>query len=352
MRSRRHITFGLITVVLAGVLLLSGCVTLRTETRINADGSGTRSIIIAMDPSVMEMAQSQGEGDPFADAQAQAANIPGATVEEYVDPNTGNKGVKMTLPFQSLDELATMDFGEEDSKIDEITWSREGDIYTLTAKVNMGDLAAGASGEDAETMTEQEQQMATQMMAAMGLEFTYAVAVPGEIKDYSPQQNATYDAANNEIIWKLDVASMTVPEIMVKWDNSAAPKPIEAPAAAKPAAGVTTRLSEVQKYVEAVMAQDVETYTGLMAGGQMLTHPLMENHPELFDTPDFSVFYNTTFADAGMGAAQWTGTWTVDGATVELTGVDILTFDSEGKITTIESFVNPTEFQQLQALLE
>ena len=96
-------------------------------------------------------------------------------------------------------------------------------------------------------MSEQDKAMATQMMAAMGLEMSYSIALPGKILEYSPTEGATYNADKNEITWKLDLATMTSPSIMVKWDNSQAPAAIEAPAAAQPAEAMAAPRPWLQK---------------------------------------------------------------------------------------------------------
>ena len=54
------------------------------------------------------------------------------------------------------------------------------------------------------------------------------------------------------------------------------------------------------------------------------------------------------FASETRAAAEWTGTWTVDGNTYTLAGVDVLTFDIDGKVTTIKAFVLPSEFVAVQ----
>ena len=86
MKGRRKLTLGLITVVLAGALLLSGCVTIRSEMVVNPDLSGTRTIIMAMDQSMMDMMAEEGGDveDPFADIEAEFSDVSGAVVEPYV----------------------------------------------------------------------------------------------------------------------------------------------------------------------------------------------------------------------------------------------------------------------------
>ena len=373
MRGKRGATFGLLAVVLAGVLLLSGCVTIRSEMVVNPDLSGSRSVILAMDKGMMDMMASQGETgsdpqDPFADIQGEFQNVPGATVEPYVDAQTGNEGVRITIPFKDLNEMTTQKFSEGDDGLDTVTWSNVGNEYTLEFAVNTSEIAAAGSqssgGDTTKPMTPEEQAMQTQMMAAMGMEMSYSIALPGNILDYSPKDGATYDATNNSIIWKLDLSKPQAGNIMVKWDNAAAPEaPSGAPVAedlpmtTKPAeltlpAASVSLAGQVQAYADANMNGDMDAYLALTADGQMIAHPLSTDAPELFAkvNPD-QVTFGTVFADDKMGAAEWTGTWTVNGTSHMLNGIDVLTFDANGKISAIQSFVSPADLTALRDAL-
>lgn len=359
MKGKRKFTLGLITIVLAGALLLSGCVTIRSDVTVNSDLSGTRTIIMAMDQSMMDMAGEGTEGeDPFADIESEFVDVPGAVIEPYTDPGTGNQGVKISIPFEDLDDLASQKFSDEEEGLDAVTWSQDGDVYTLNFAVDTSEIAGGASGEDPEDMSPEEQAMAAQMIASMGMEILYSIALPGAILDYSPKEGASYDEANNAILWKLDLTNpAAASDLMVKWDNSAAPAPVDAPVAEQPASGVAvaapqTVVAEVQAYADAITSQDRDAYVALMASGEMLAHPLMSDFPSLFQAANYKIVYDTMFADATMGTAQWTGTWTVDGSSYTLAGVDVLTFDSNGKITAIEAFVLPSEFMALQGVVQ
>ncbi len=123
MRSKSRFYLGLITVVVAGAVLLSGCLSVNSEVVIKPDGSGSRSVAIAIDKSMMDLAKSTNsqdagsQQDPFADITTSAKQIPGATVEKYTDAS-GNEGVKVTLPFKSLDELQSQQFGEKGQSMD------------------------------------------------------------------------------------------------------------------------------------------------------------------------------------------------------------------------------------------
>ena len=361
MKGKRKVTLGLITVVLAGALLLSGCVAYRSEMTVNPDLSGTRTIIMAMDQSVLDVASEEtgeevGVEDMLAAWQAEFSDVPGAVVEPYTDPATGNQGAKASIPFTDLDDLANQPWNDDEDDMYMVTWSQEGNVYTLNFAAN-SELVTVAQGGEPEDMYPEDQEMMEMMatmMAAKGLKISYSIALPGAILDYAPKEGATHDAANNAILWELDLTDPgAASDIMVKWDNSAGPAPVAAPVAEPPAGGVAvaapkTMAAEVQAYADAITNQDRDAYVALMAGGQMLAHPLMSDFPDLFQATNYKIVYNTVFADATMGTARWTGTWTVDGNTYTLAGVDVLTFDIDGKITAIKAFVLPSEFVALQ----
>ena len=349
---------GLASIAVAGALLLSGCVVMRSEVTVNPDLSGTRTIIMALDQSVMDIVSEEtgeeiGVEDMLASWQAEFSDIPGAVIEPYTDPATGNQGGKVSIPFIDLDDLANQEFSDEEDDPDKVTWSQEGNVYTLNFAVN-NDLVTVAQGGEGEDMSPEEQEMVATLIAAKGLRLSYSIALPGAILDYAPKEGATYDAANNAILWTLDLIDPAASsDIMVKWDNSAAPAPVAAPVAEQPAGGLAvaapkTMAAEVQAYADAITSQDRDAYVALMAGGEMIAHPLMSDFPSLFQAANYEIVYNTVFADATMGSAEWTGTWTVDGSTYTVTGVDVLTFDPNGKITTIKAFVLPSEFMALQ----
>ncbi len=67
----------------------------------------------------------------------------------------------------------TQKFSEGDDGLDTVTWSNEGNVYTLEFAVNTSEIASAGSqdgDDDTETMTPEEQAMQTQMMASMGME--------------------------------------------------------------------------------------------------------------------------------------------------------------------------------------
>jgi hypothetical protein len=384
MGKRNRFRLGLVG-VLASALLLSGCVTMRSEITIKSDGSGTQTVILAMSKEMTDLAaQGNQTGDqsapaqskdPLADAQSQfktlSDKVPGATFEPYKDA-TGKSGFKVVLPFQNLEELSKLQLSDKPSdSMDQITFTKSGNLVTLKMNVNTGDMAAKASGDEAAaTKTPQEEAMQAQMMAAMGMDISYAIAPPGKILDWSPKEKVTYDAAKNKLIWVGDLNNKPL-MLTVKWDNSRKPEKINVPPAATttelasqeaPTAEATTTdtgtslstastatLDTVTQYADAMMSQDQAALEALLAGAQTSEHPLRQNLPDMFKAGDLSVVYLSTVADAKMGVAEWQAQWTnADGNSQTLSGMDVLTFDSAGKIATLKTYVDPTEFTALQ----
>ncbi len=253
--------------------------------------------------------------------------------------------------------------------------------------VNTSDMASKASGEQAPaaaTKTPEEAAMEAQMMAAMGMDVSYAIAVPGKILDWSPKEKVTYDAATNKLIWAADLGSKPL-AIMIQWDNAAGPQAVDVPPAATtletPSLGMTipeitlpeitatettatetgagasfamsstSPLSTLNRYTEAMMmGQDPASLAALTTDGEVPAHPLRQGLPSMFAADDLSMVYLSTVADDEKGVAEWQAQWTgKDGSTRSLSGMDVVTFDSEGKIAGLKSYVDPTEFAVLQA---
>lgn len=246
----------LLVTMLAAVLFLAGCITLRIENDIRPDGSGTKSQIIAVDMDAIEgFVQSMGVTpepgaeeenpleDSFEELEQEAAAIPGATVEEYKDPATGREGVKASAPFANLDELVALSSTELFGNVDTISFQQSGNSTTMNITVSTGDLSeevsesAGEGGEEAATPSAEEKAMQQQMLQMMDIEFTYSVIVPGVIADYDPKDSATVE--RNKVTWDLSRALLEIEAdsvaLMVQWEGGAPPPPAP-PAEATPGA--------------------------------------------------------------------------------------------------------------------
>jgi hypothetical protein len=199
--------------VLLSALLTSGCITIRIETKINKDGSGTKSFVLALDKSVMGMMESMTEesgastDDIWAAATEGAGSINGATVEEFSDDDS--EGIKVSVPFGSLEELEALSGSDAFEGMDTVKVSRDGDITTLNATVSVGDVTSGlgeAGGESLEGFD----------MGDIDLEYSYAIEIEGNIIEYAPKEIATVDGS--KVTWDLTSASTDTVELMLKWE--------------------------------------------------------------------------------------------------------------------------------------
>lgn len=200
--------------VLLGLMciLISGCVTLRLDTKIDADGGGTKSLVLAFDESVMSMMESMAEesGTPVGDiwemARVSAGSINGATVKDYKDEEM--EGIEIVVPFDNLDELEALSSSDAFEGADVVSVERDGDTTTLNATVTVGDVESNlgeAGGESLEGFD----------LGEINLEYSYSVEVEGDILDYAPTEFATVE--NNKVTWDLTRASADTVELMIRW---------------------------------------------------------------------------------------------------------------------------------------
>jgi len=193
--------------------LLSGCVTIRIETKINRDGSGTKSYVLAIDKSVMSMMESMAEeagtsvDDIWETAREGAASIKGARIEEYSDDEA--EGIKVTVPFENLEQLEALTASDAFEGADVVTVNRDGDVTTLRATVNVGDLASGFAAAGDESIEGFD-------LGEIEINYTYAVEIEGKILEYAPKEIAEVQGA--KVTWDLSQAQQDAVELMVKWE--------------------------------------------------------------------------------------------------------------------------------------
>ncbi len=212
----------LLLVGLSTVLLLTGCITLDVQNILNADGSGEKIAITAMDANTYEMITSMTpeEGgeieDPLQSTWDLCEAEPRATCEEYVDEENELTGVRVSMTFDSLDELVTLSDNPIFGSSDEISFEHSGDTTTMYITVNAQDVGsevAEGSGEmeappePEATLTPEEEEMQQQILEMMDISFYYRVTAPSPVSAYGPEENGTYDEAENTVTWKLDLLS-------------------------------------------------------------------------------------------------------------------------------------------------
>ena len=194
-------------------ILLSGCMTLRMETKIKEDGSGSKSLVVALDKDAISTLEGMaGEdmdtGDFWEETRKGADLIEGAKVEDYSDDDS--EGIRITVPFDNLAELEALSGSDVFEGADTVTVSQEGDTVTLRATVSAGgDLTSGlgeAGGEDLEGMD----------MGDIEIEFSYSVDVEGKILEHSPADIAK--VKGSKVTWDLSQVSSESVDLMVKWE--------------------------------------------------------------------------------------------------------------------------------------
>jgi hypothetical protein len=199
-------------------ILLSGCITLRIETKIKKDGSGSKSFVMAFDKSVINMLESMADesdasaDDIWAGLRAEADAIEGAKVEEYSDDEV--EGIKVSVPFADLKELETLSGSDAFEGADVVTTSEDGDTMTLKAVVTAGDLTSQmgeAGGQELEGFD----------LGEIELEYTYAVDVEGKILEYTPKDIA--EVKGSKVTWNLSHVSDETIDLMVKWEPGGGP---------------------------------------------------------------------------------------------------------------------------------
>jgi hypothetical protein len=197
------------------VILASGCITIRMETKINQDGSGTKSFILALDKSMMSMIESMAEEsgaateDIWESARAGASSIQGATVEDFSDDES--EGIKVTVPFGSLEELVALSSSDAFEGADIISVKKDGDITTLNATITVGDITS-------ELDQASDQSLEGFDLGDIELEYSYAVEVEGNILEYAPKNYASIEG--NKVTWDLTQSQADTVELMLKWEPS------------------------------------------------------------------------------------------------------------------------------------
>jgi hypothetical protein len=183
------------------------------ETKINQDGSGTKSFVLALDNSVTSMLESVAQeagadpNDLWETARAGAESIDGAMVEDYRDDES--QGIKITVPFSDLDELQALSGVDAFAGSDVVTVSQNGAITTLKATVRTGDLTAAF--DDLEGFD----------LGDVDIAYTYSVQVEGVILAYAPQGNAV--AEGSKVTWNLTQSAGDTTELMIQWEPSSGP---------------------------------------------------------------------------------------------------------------------------------
>ena len=206
----------LLAVMLLVGLVVTGCsISMGLETKVNADGSGTLGLRVAVDEEMQQFLGQQGEDiDLFGELVGEAP--PGWKVEQGTDPD-GSKFVSMAGTFASVDELNKLldEFGEagDGLGIENVSITQEKSFLKTTtsysATVDAGALFGGLGD-----MPGMDDEMMSPDMLAGIFQFENRVTLPGTIK-----ANNGDSVQGNTVIWrpKTGVVQMTATSEITNW---------------------------------------------------------------------------------------------------------------------------------------
>jgi hypothetical protein len=182
------------------VMMVSACkIRFDVGATVNADESGTLSIVVAMDEELRQLS----EGD--ADLTLGEEDVPaGWVVEEYVDGVF--EGVRVSTTFSSLEELreqvAEIAEGTADSDealpefISQIELTREGDVFTFMADLSgLEDGLGSAVGGGGDSFG-----IDPSAFLADLFEIRIVITLPGEIVSHNADV-----VAENTLTWNLSI---------------------------------------------------------------------------------------------------------------------------------------------------
>ncbi|MCS7250928.1 MAG: hypothetical protein RMK32_02145 [Anaerolineae bacterium] len=172
----------LLFLFLFSALGLSGCLTLEVRTRLNADGSAERSVVIAVDSILLQTA-AVNPLEPFR----VGAEASGWRVERYQDPSRGQEGLRLRRVLAALEDLNNLAEGDPLAGLERLTLGEEGDFQTLNVTLSISGILDRLRIA-AEEPPFSEEDLA--LLRAADFRFLYEVEVPGPIVDYSPRAGA------------------------------------------------------------------------------------------------------------------------------------------------------------------
>lgn len=197
------------------LFLVTGCIIIHTETKVKRDGSGTKSIVLAVDKTVLSMIESlpQEPGangkDIWEAARVGATSIEGVEIEDYSDDKA--EGIKVSIPFASLEELQTLGGSDPFEGTDVVTVNQDKNVTTLIAVVNTRELKSGFEETEGQNLEGFD-------LADIDIEYIYTVEVEGKILEYSPKENAKIEGS--KVTWDLTLEGGESATLVVKWQTS------------------------------------------------------------------------------------------------------------------------------------
>ena len=192
-------------------ILLTGCLRIDIAMRVAEDGSGTVSILSAIDGSAMAALGALGGGAGAPDLASMftapdASRLPpGASAEPYQDGTF--VGARATVPFASTDDVAATlgalmgnagDAGAlvgADGLFESLVLESDGDGWIFEAQFPR-DMAAAAAG--AEGGAALDPALLAPLLGEAA--FTIRIALPGTVVEHNADR-----VEGDELIWDLDI---------------------------------------------------------------------------------------------------------------------------------------------------
>ena len=174
------------------LLLLSACqVKLDQATLVRGDGSGTLSVVIALDDELRELMAASDQ-----DIKAMAESLPvGFDTRDYVEGDL--EGIASSVDFADLGQLNDLLAGElgGGQVAENVSVMREGDAFRFRA--TLGDVSGQLAQLDSAGA------FLTDEVFDDVFDITIRVRLPGDLVDH----NADEVGANGELLWRIDSAA-------------------------------------------------------------------------------------------------------------------------------------------------
>lgn len=196
-------------------VFLSSCVTMRLETRLKKDGSGSFVIVTAFDKQMIEsMGKAQGVDMDDILSGLSGGPMPGMPNTRMEEFKEGDKqGFKIIVTFQDMADLQAQ--MQEMNLASSVSLTPEGEALIFRAFFD-GNLMT--QGLDSSQRAELEGLDLENMdLNELGIEFSYVVDVEGRVLDYAPREFGK--ARGGQVTWDLTKAppEAQTMEFVVKW---------------------------------------------------------------------------------------------------------------------------------------
>lgn len=190
------------TLLAIAILVLSGCVSIRSTTEFHVGGSGVKALSWAIDDTALQVARVQGIEDPFAGVR-ERAQAAGATVEDFHEG--GQTGITVRLPFASIAELEALgqsgpfrDLGEE-VRVTQRAALRHS-TFTVRVRLNVSQINALIDATKADLRA----QGLVDPLAG-SVRFSYVIALPAGVGEIVSHNADRVDG--DRLTWDVDLGS-------------------------------------------------------------------------------------------------------------------------------------------------